>query len=115
MNIQKKKEFSKEYEKQEKKIKELKSKGKSKKQAEQEVKEQQSRKAGDAVVGSLLQRQRDYIVKFTFAEPAPLNPPILGLFDVYFNYKDDGKYLFENVNFGVDMDSRIAIVGKFCI
>lgn len=114
MNVQMKRERQKEFEKQEKRIKELKSKGKSKKQAEQEVKEQQSRKQGEAQVGNLLQKHRDYVVKFKFTEPKPLSPPILGLFDVYFSYHGEvekGRWLFENINFGVDMSSRIAIVG----
>ncbi|KAI3484186.1 hypothetical protein L1887_52810 [Cichorium endivia] len=107
--------FQKEFEKQEKRIKELKSKGKSKKQAEQEVKEQQSRKQGEAQVGNLLQKHRDYVVKFKFTEPDLLSPPILGLYDVYFSYHGEvekSKWLFENINFGVDMSSRIAIVGR---
>ena len=28
----------------------------------------------------LLQKPRDYQVKFSFPEPSPLNPPILGLY-----------------------------------
>jgi len=28
----------------------------------------------------LLQRPRDYVVKFTFPNPPPLNPPILGIY-----------------------------------
>ena len=115
MNVQKKKEHAKEFDKQEKRIKELKSKGKSKKQAEQEVKEQQSRKQGEALIGDLLQKHKEYVVKFSFAEPPALNPPILGLFDVFFSYKEadiaKAKWLFENINFGVDMNSRICIVG----
>jgi len=30
----------------------------------------------------LLQRPRDYVVKFTFPNPPPLNPPILGIYGV---------------------------------
>jgi len=111
MNEQKKKEFKKEFEKQEKRIKELKSKGKSKKQAEQEVKEQQSRKQGEATVGNLLQKHKEYVVKFKFTEPPALNPPILGLHNVSFKYNEDSNWLFENIDFGIDMDSRICIVG----
>lgn len=115
MNVQKKREFQKEFEKQEKKIKELKSKGKSKKQAELEVKEQQSRKQGEATIGNLLQRHKEYVVKFKFTEPPPLNPPIIGLHDVYFSYEgevSDNKWLFKKIDFGVDMGDKIAIVGN---
>lgn len=58
----------------------------------------------------LLERPREYIVKFTFPQPPPLNPPILGLYDVNFGYKGQ-EMLFKKLNFGVDMSSRISIVG----
>ena len=111
MHLQKKKEFIKEYEKQEKKLKELKQGGKSNKAAEKKVKEQQSRKQGEVQVGDLLKKPKDYVVKFKFVEAPPLQPPILGLHDVDFRYTSSGPLIFKNVNFGVDMSSRIAIVG----
>lgn len=111
MHLQKKKEFIKEYEKQEKKLKELKQGGKSNKVAEKKVKEQQSRKQGEVQVGELLKKPKDYVVKFKFVEAPPLQPPILGLHDVDFRYTSNGPLIFKNVNFGVDMSSRIAIVG----
>ena len=39
-----------------------------------------------------------------------INPPILGLYDCHFGYPGQ-KPLFKNVDFGVDMGSRISIVG----
>lgn len=111
MYSQKKSELQKEYEKQEKKLRELKKKGTSGKQAEKSVKEQQQRKQGEVQVGELIQRPKDYIVKFRFTDPTPLNPPILGLHDVDFAYNPNGPLLFKKLNFGVDMSSRIAIVG----
>lgn len=79
----------------------------------------------------LLQKPRDYIVKFRFPEPPPLQPPILGLHSMYFllqihtNTKlyltqiildvtfayPGQKPLFVNTDFGIDMSSRVAIVG----
>ena len=58
-----------------------------------------------------MQRHKEYVVKFKFTEPPPLNPPILGLHSVYFRYNENGNWLFENIDFGIDMNSRIAIVG----
>ncbi|KAF7489921.1 ATP-binding cassette sub-family F member 1 [Sarcoptes scabiei] len=110
MYEQKKREFKKELEKQEKQLKQLKQSGKSSKAAEKQVKEHQARKAGEHQPTNLLKKQKDYIVKFTFVDPSPLNPPILGLHDVYFGYEKN-KLIFKNLNFGVDMSSRIAIVG----
>ncbi|CAG2174638.1 unnamed protein product [Oppiella nova] len=107
---QKKREFKKDFEKQEKHIKQLKASGKSGKVAEKQVKEQQSRKQGDTQVGDLLKRQKEYVVKFKFVDAPPLQPPVLGLHDVDFGY--DAKHLiFKGIDFGIDMSSRIAIVG----
>ena len=45
-----------------------------------------------------------------FPDPDPINPPVLGFSDVSFNYPD-GPTLFRDLNFGIDMDSRLAMVG----
>lgn len=111
MHDQKKREFLKELEKQEKQLKQLKSSGKSSKAAEKQIKEQQARKAGDHSVSSLLKKQKDYTVKFVFVNPPPLNPPIVGLYDVDFTYEAGRPLIFSKLNFGVDMFSRVAIVG----
>lgn len=58
----------------------------------------------------LLAKPREYVVKFTFPDPPPIQPPVLGLYDVEFGYPGQ-KPLFKKVNFGIDMDTRIAIVG----
>lgn len=117
MYVQKRKEMIKEYEKQEKRIKDLKSHGSSKKAAviflfdpntiilfhvqflmvsfgcniqEKKQKEALTRKQEkgrtkvqkqdeDSAPTELLQKPREYIVKFSFPEPPPLQPPILGL------------------------------------
>ncbi|KAH9497043.1 ATP-binding cassette sub- F member 1 [Dermatophagoides farinae] len=110
MYEQKKREFNKELGKQEKQLKQLKQSGKSSKAAEKQIKEHQARKSGEHQVGNLLKRQKDYMVRFTFVDPPSLSPPILGLHDVDFGYERE-KLIFKNVNFGIDMSSRIAIVG----
>jgi ABC-type multidrug transport system fused ATPase/permease subunit len=45
-----------------------------------------------------------------FPEVQNINPPILGLYDVGFGYEGQ-RPLFKHVEFGVDMGSRISIVG----
>ncbi|XP_036001543.1 ATP-binding cassette sub-family F member 1 isoform X2 [Fundulus heteroclitus] len=121
MYVQKQKELQKQYEKQEKKLKELKAGGKSTKQAEKQTKDaltrkqQKGKKKGTQEEESqdateLLKRPKEYTVKFTFPNPPPLSPPILGLHSVDFGYESQ-KPLFKNVDFGIDMDSRICIVG----
>merc|ERR1712010_293841 len=58
----------------------------------------------------LLDRPKEYIVKFRFPDVSNLQPPILGLHSVSFGYPGQGQ-LFKNVDFGIDMESRVAIVG----
>lgn len=122
MFVQKRREMNKEYEKQEKRIKELKAHGQSKKQAEKKTKDNLTRKSeknkgktqkqdeDDDKPTELLARPKDYIVKFSFPDPPPLQPPILGLHDVQFAFEGQ-KPLFIDTEFGIDLNSRIAIVG----
>ncbi|XP_007449271.1 PREDICTED: ATP-binding cassette sub-family F member 1 isoform X2 [Lipotes vexillifer] len=120
MYQQKQKELLKQYEKQEKKLKELKAGGKSTKQAEKQTKEALTRKQQKCrkknqdeesqEAPELLKRPREYTVRFTFPDPPPLSPPLLGLHGVTFGYEGQ-KPLFKNLDFGIDMDSRICIVG----
>jgi len=122
MEMQKRRERIKDFEKQEKRIKELKLGGQSKKKAESKQKEALTRKQQknqsklsknddeDTGPTDLLERPREYTVKFRFPETSTLQPPILGLFNASFNYDGQPK-LFKNVEFGIDMESRVAIVG----
>lgn len=110
MLVQKKREQTKDYEKQQKQLKNLKQSGKSGKQAEKKVMEEKTRRQGEAQRVDLLQKPKDYIVKFKFKQPNELQPPILGLYDVDFGY-GDGPLIFKKINFGIDLSSRIAIVG----
>ena len=48
--------------------------------------------------------------RFEFPDPGPLGVPVLQVLDVAFGY-DPARPLFRGVNFGVDTDSRIALVG----
>jgi len=120
MYVQKRKELVKEYEKQEKRLKDMKASGKSTKVAEKATKEaltrkqqkNQTKKQNDPDAGptELIKRPKEYLVKFHFPNPPPLNPPILGLHNVNFAYAGQPP-LFKNVDFGIDMASRVAIVG----
>jgi len=123
MEMQKRRERVKEFEKQEKRIKDLKSSGSmSKKKAETKQKEALTRKQlkgqsklsknddEDTGPTELLERPKEYTVKFRFPETSTLQPPILGLYNASFNYEDQPP-LFKNVEFGIDMQSRVAIVG----
>lgn len=55
---------------------------------------------------------QDRVFSFRFPQVDRLPPPVLAFDDISFSY--DGKAennLYEHLNFGVDMDSRIALVG----
>lgn len=52
----------------------------------------------------------DKIVTFKFPEVEKLSPPVLQLQEVSFGY-DPSKLLLKDVNFDMQMDSRVAIVG----
>lgn len=122
MYVQKRKEQLRDYEKQEKKLRDLKAAGKSTKQAESKQKEaltrkqekgkkrQQNQFEEEETKTELLTRPKEYIVKFSFPSPAPLNPPILGVHSVTFGYPGQ-NLLFKDLDFGIDMSSRVAIVG----
>ncbi|XP_043065637.1 ATP-binding cassette sub-family F member 1 [Drosophila bipectinata] len=121
MYVQKRREMVKEYEKQEKRLRELKAHGQSKKAAEKKQKESLTRKQEknkskqqkqdeDEGPQELLARPKEYIVKFRFPEPSQLQPPILGVHNVTFAFPNQ-KPLFIKADFGIDLTSRVAIVG----
>lgn len=47
---------------------------------------------------------------FKFPDPETVAPPVLGFNDVAFGYSG-GPQLFHDLNFGIDMGSRFAMVG----
>ena len=113
----------KDYEKQERKLKELKAQGHSSKQATAKVGKRDEQKSKDKNRGrkqdidddepktkELLQRPKEYQVRFRFPSPPPLNPPVLGAYEMTFAYSNRDP-LFSKLNFGIDMSSRVAIVG----
>lgn len=121
MFVQKRREMIKEFEKQEKRLRELKAHGQSKKAAEKKQKESLTRKQEknkskqqkqdeDEGPQELLARPKEYIVKFRFPEPSQLQPPILGVHNVTFAFEGQ-KPLFIKADFGIDLTSRVAIVG----
>jgi ATP-binding cassette subfamily F protein 3 len=57
----------------------------------------------------------DAVWRFSIPNAEPLSPPIIAVNDVTFDYNTDkpqDKYLLQKVNFGVDLKSKIAILGK---
>merc|ERR1712241_339582 len=93
MVVQKTRERIKDYEKQERRLKELKSSGQSKKKAESKQKEALTRKQRknqsklskqddeDTGPTELLEKPKEYLVRFRFPDVSNLQPPILGLYN----------------------------------
>ena len=124
MLVQTRTQQLKDYEKQERQLKAMKTHGHSSKQATEKLGKRAEQKNKDKPRGrnqdpidedvttekELLQRPKEYQVRFRFPSPPPLNSIVLGAYDVMFRYPDR-EPLFDKLNFGIDMTSRVAIVG----
>ncbi|XP_042035135.1 ABC transporter F family member 1-like [Salvia splendens] len=53
---------------------------------------------------------RDKVLVFRFTDVGKLPPPVLQFVEVKFGYTPD-NLIYKNVDFGVDLDSRVALVG----
>uniref|UniRef100_A0A1D1Y3F5 ABC transporter F family member 1 n=1 Tax=Anthurium amnicola TaxID=1678845 RepID=A0A1D1Y3F5_9ARAE len=53
---------------------------------------------------------RDKVLVFRFSDVGKLPPPVLQFVDVTFGYTPD-NLIYKSLDFGVDLDSRIALVG----
>jgi ATP-binding cassette subfamily F protein 1 len=113
------KTIQKDWEKQEKRLKELKAKGITKQNAEKEQLKSKGREPGarakkleaqQASSGGpesgeskieLIKRPKEYSVEFGFPEVVKISPPILEVRDVGFRYSAAHPRLFQNVNFGI--------------
>lgn len=114
------------WEKQEKRLRELKKSGQSKAKAQETVKNSKreagarsQKKKNDAIAAGsatadmkeLIARPREYTVKLEFAEVAELGRPVIEVNNVHFRYSPKHPVIFGKIDFGIDMDSRICIVG----
>ena len=53
---------------------------------------------------------KEGVFDFRFPDPGHIPPPVLQLVDITFGYPG-ADILYRNVDYGVDLDSRIALVG----
>jgi ATPase subunit of ABC transporter with duplicated ATPase domains len=86
----------------------------SKKARDQQQKQKKGGKgAVDDSAPALLKRPpKDYDVMFEFPDPDEMTYPIIELKDASFGYKPGAQNLiFRDLNFGIGLDSRIAMVG----
>jgi len=115
------------WEKQEKRLRELKRSGQSKAKATESVLKSAKREPGarsqkkenddiasgisTATAEELLKRPKEYAVKLEFAEVPELARPVLEVSKVHFRYSPKFPIILNQIDFGIDMDSRITVVG----
>ena len=96
---QKNREKEKEWDKIEKRIKEMQKKGTPKKEVQ---------KFKDTCGAT--KPEREYVVNINFGDPTKLSGTILTISNMLFSY-DDNKQILKDVDFGMDLESRVTIVG----
>eukprot|EP00804_Cyclotella_cryptica_P006986 CCRYP_007121-RB/>CCRYP_007121-RB protein AED:0.06 eAED:0.06 QI:852/1/1/1/1/1/5/246/601 len=120
------KQQQKDWEKQEKRLRELKRQGQSKSKATETVKNNKrepgaraGKKQKEAIASGtataetkeLIKRPKEYTVQISFPEVAELSRPVMEVNQVYFRYSEKHPVIFDCIDFGIDMDSRICVVG----
>jgi ATP-binding cassette, subfamily F, member 2 len=55
--------------------------------------------------------ERDKTLSFSFPDPEQLAPPIVMVQNVSYKYSEKDKEIYKNLDFGVDLDTRVALVG----
>jgi ATP-binding cassette subfamily F protein 2 len=53
----------------------------------------------------------DKTLSFSFPDCGQIPPPVLSVQNVSFKYKNDNHWIYKNIDFGIDLDTRIALVG----
>jgi len=53
----------------------------------------------------------DKLVTFYFPSCGTIPPPVIMVQNVSFRYNDDSPYIYKNLEFGIDLDTRLALVG----
>ncbi|KAI7733738.1 hypothetical protein M8C21_002958 [Ambrosia artemisiifolia] len=70
-----------------------------------------TRVAEDEELPELPKKWKDYTVEFHFPQPTELAPPLLQLVDVSFSYPGSEDFSLSDVDIGIDMGTRVAVVG----
>ncbi|XP_058792505.1 ATP-binding cassette sub-family F member 2 [Phymastichus coffea] len=53
----------------------------------------------------------DKVLNFYFPSCGTIPPPVIMVQNVSFRYADDGRWIYKNLEFGIDLDTRLALVG----
>lgn len=127
LEVKKYEQSVKAWEMEQRRIKQLKASGVTKAKANEQVKQKKGKEQGNdkkkksAAVASgvdgiekkeLLQRPKEYQVTLKFGDVQKLSPPVIQVMESSFRYGPQLPVIFDNLNFGIDMDSRICVVGN---
>jgi len=64
------------------------------------------------IAGGLTEKVVTETVKqFYFFDSGHIPPPVIMIQHVSFKYNDDGPYIYKDLDFGIDLDTRVALVG----
>lgn len=64
------------------------------------------------VAGGLTEKvSKDKTLTFYFPDCGKIPPPVIMVQNVSFRYNDDTPYIYKNLEFGIDLDTRLALVG----
>ncbi|PIK53867.1 putative ATP-binding cassette sub-family F member 2 [Apostichopus japonicus] len=67
---------------------------------------------GKMVAGGLTEKvESDKTISFYFPDCGTVPPPVIMVQNVSFKYADDKPLIYKNIEFGLDLDSRVALVG----
>lgn len=53
----------------------------------------------------------DKVLNFYFPSCGTIPPPVIMVQNVSFRYTDSGPWIYKNLEFGIDLDTRLALVG----
>ena len=64
------------------------------------------------VAGGLTEKVgREHSVMFNFYSCGEIPPPVIMVQNVSFRYNDKTPYIYKDLEFGIDLDTRLALVG----
>jgi ATP-binding cassette subfamily F protein 2 len=64
------------------------------------------------VAGGLTEKvQTETVKQFYFFDAGHVPPPVIMIQHVSFKYSDNGPYIYKDLDFGIDLDTRVALVG----
>ena len=65
------------------------------------------------VAGGLTEKgTSQHSVSFYFYSCGEIPPPVIMIENVSFRYSDNTPFIYKNLEFGVDLDTRLALVGR---